>query len=141
MITRRRNFVGAAAGLWMTARPLAQPRDGARVWRIGVLGFNQPTPLSTGWSLFVDDLRQRGYVKGGNLIFEAGYFGSGPERVDALAAELVALRPDLIVITGGMVAALAARRATGTIPIVMADAADPVRVYGGRDSFPTRGLR
>lgn len=59
-------------------------------------------------------------------MFESRYFGDSPDRVNDMAAELAALRPDLIVTTGGMVAALAAKRATSTIPIVMAGAADPV---------------
>jgi len=123
---RRRTLIGAMAGGLLAARLAAYAQTTGKVYRIGVLAFNPPTPTSSGWNAFVEDLRQRGYVEGRNLVIEGRYFGANPERLDALAAELVALGPDLIVTAGGMVAALAARRATSTIPIVMAGAADPV---------------
>ena len=121
-----RRAVVLAVGICWAAWPAARAQTASKVWRVGVLGFNPPPPTSSGWNAFVDDLRQRGYVEGRNLVFEGRYFGSSPDRVNELASELVALRPDLIVSTGGMVAALAAQRATSTIPIVMAGAADPV---------------
>jgi putative ABC transport system substrate-binding protein len=122
----RRSFVGGAIVVLLGAMASASAQTDSRIWRVGVLGFNPPTPASIGWSGFIADLRQRGYVEGRNLVFESRYFGASPDRIDEMAAELVALRPDVIVTMGGMVAALAARRATGTIPIVMAGAADPV---------------
>jgi putative tryptophan/tyrosine transport system substrate-binding protein len=70
-------------------------------------------------------LRELGYVEGKNLVIEERYADGPPERYGELAAELVTLRVDVIV-TVGIPAALAAKRATSTIPIIMAVSEDPV---------------
>jgi putative ABC transport system substrate-binding protein len=123
---KRRSLISATVGAFLAAPPAGVAQTASKTYHIGVLGFSAPTATSTGWNAFIEDLRQRGYAEGRNLVFEGRHIGGSPDRVDELAAELVALRPDLIVITGGIVAALAARRATSTIPIVMAGGSDPV---------------
>src|SRR5262249_15944395 len=70
-------------------------------------------------------LRGLGYIEGKNLKVEYRFGGSG-ENLNVLAAQLVALGPDAI-ITLGTPAALAAKRATAAIPIVMAPVGDPMR--------------
>ena len=121
---RRRAFVVVVAGSPFLAPGAFAQQAAPRTYRVGVLGFNPPTQWPP-WIAFVDELRQRGYAEGRNLVFEGRYAAGSVERLDALAAELVALDVDVIV-TGDVVGALAARRATATIPIVMAGAADPV---------------
>jgi putative tryptophan/tyrosine transport system substrate-binding protein len=71
-------------------------------------------------------LRDLGYVEGQNLSIEYRFAGENPERFDLLAMELVRLAPDVIV-TVATPATLAARRATSSIPIVVATAGDLVR--------------
>ncbi len=118
---RRRKFIalfGGTAIVWPYV-VIAQQTD--RMRKIGVLA-NEP------WSA-IDGLRQGlrelGYIEGHNLRLEYRYAEGQTERYPALAAELVALPVDAIVTTGTP-AALAAKRATTTIPIVMATGGDPV---------------
>jgi putative ABC transport system substrate-binding protein len=70
-------------------------------------------------------MRELGYVEGQNCVVESRWAEGNYERLPGLAAELVALKPDVIV-TYGTPASQAAQRATGTIPIVMAGIIDPV---------------
>jgi putative ABC transport system substrate-binding protein len=70
-------------------------------------------------------LRELGYLEGQNITFESRFGEGKPDRLPGLAAELVALKVDVIV-TSGTPASLAAKQATRTIPIVMAQLADPV---------------
>jgi putative ABC transport system substrate-binding protein len=73
----------------------------------------------------VGDLRERGWEEGRNIIFERRFVGPDPARFSELAAELVALKVDVI-ITGNTQAAAAAQNKTMTIPIVVIGVADPV---------------
>ncbi|WP_249152585.1 ABC transporter substrate-binding protein [Bradyrhizobium liaoningense] len=70
-------------------------------------------------------LREKGWIEGKNLLVEYRYYVETPDRVSALAAELVAINPDLIIAVGPQ-AALALKSATATIPIVFVAVADPV---------------
>ena len=81
------------------------------------------TPLA---EAFRQGLREHGYVEGQNIAFEYRYAAGRADKLPALAAELVRLKVDVIV-TESNVAALAAKHATQTIPIVMAIAGDPVK--------------
>jgi putative ABC transport system substrate-binding protein len=120
---KRREFMkllgGAMAGWPIAAR--AQQR--VRNVRIGVLGTSPLPPLQR---LF-RKLPEYGYVEGRNLRLEMRFAEGRDDRYPALAAELVALPVDVIV-TWGTPAALAAKQATTTIPIVMGSIADPVSV-------------
>jgi putative ABC transport system substrate-binding protein len=106
------------------AAPLVFAQAG-RVYRVGFLG----TAFASGYVREVEwvrvGLRDRGYVEGKNLVVEYRWAEGNPDRVQAIAAEFVALRVDVIVVHG-IPGALAAAKATSTIPIVMADSADPV---------------
>src|SRR3989441_3820597 len=75
---------------------------------------------------FLHGLRELGYVEGQNLIMVRRDAEGQLDRLPALAAELVWLPVDVIVTTGGVPATRAAMQATTTIPIVMAEAGDPV---------------
>lgn len=121
----RRQLIFAAATL-MAAPPVVRAQAAAKVHRIGLLGISAPAPQSTVWNAFIGELRQRGYVEGQNLQIEGRNAGGDTARLDALAGELVALRVDLIFTMSGTFGALAAKRATGGIPIVMFTSADPV---------------
>jgi putative ABC transport system substrate-binding protein len=67
-------------------------------------------------------LRERGYIEGQNIAFEYRYAEGKPDRLPDLAAELVRLKVDIILVAGGVVPIRAARNATKTIPIVMTGA-------------------
>src|SRR5206468_5348404 len=71
-------------------------------------------------------LAELGYVEGHTFVMELGFAKGAAERLPALAAELVRLRPSVIVAVGSSATA-AAKGATATIPIVMAASLDPVR--------------
>ena len=101
----------------------AQPM--AKVARIGYLGVDLAADDPRTRKAFLQGLRDLGYVEGRNVLIEYRDAKGKPERFPALAAELVALKVDVIV-TGGTPAAQAAKQATTTIPIVMATAADAV---------------
>jgi ABC-type uncharacterized transport system substrate-binding protein len=76
---------------------------------------------------FYNGLAEAGFVEGQNLRVEYRWAEGRYDRLPALAAELVALRPTMIVATGGNVAALAAKAATSAIPIVFAAGGDPIK--------------
>ena len=94
--------------------PTADAQSAARVFRIGTLG-NENSPA---WDGFRQGLRELGYAEGRNVTIEARWSGGSPDRLPALARELVALKPDVIVATS-MQAIRASKDATRTIPIVM----------------------
>jgi putative tryptophan/tyrosine transport system substrate-binding protein len=120
---RRRDFVtllGGAAAAWpLTVRA----QQSQHVWRIGILASQSLPPLQR----LVSKLHEYGYVEGQNLYFVSRFAEGYDDHYPGLAAELVALPVDLIV-TWGAPAALAAKQATRTIPIVMGAIADPVSV-------------
>src|SRR5262245_32486385 len=99
----------------------AQPPG--KVYRIGYLGTNPPPP--DWWDALLDGLRERGYSEGRNLVFERRFSEGNAERFPKLAAEMVQLRVDLILVHTTP-AAIAAKHATQTIPIVFPTAIDPV---------------
>jgi putative ABC transport system substrate-binding protein len=110
--------------LGILAAPLAAaapPSD--KVYRIGYLDTTpMPAPL---WEALLDGLRAHGYTEGHNLVFERRFSEGNAERFPAFAAELVRLRVDCILVRTTP-AALAAKHATQTIPIVITTANDPV---------------
>jgi putative ABC transport system substrate-binding protein len=124
-VTTRRAFIGTLAG-GLLAAPLApEAQQAAKVPRIGHLASGgDPSNLLR--EAFLQGLRDLGYVEGRNVVIEYRSAEGKLERLPALAAELVALKVDVIVAAAGTVTALAARQATGTIPIVFIAAGDPV---------------
>ena len=74
---------------------------------------------------FLGGLQERGWTLGGNLQVEYRWTGNDPERIRKLAAELVALVPDIMLAAGGT-AVGALQQVTRTVPIVFVEAADPV---------------
>jgi putative tryptophan/tyrosine transport system substrate-binding protein len=128
---KRREFITASAALLVSPRcSLAQ---GTRR-RLGVLGYGERVP--TMHKALLDGLRNHGWIDGRNLIIEYRYAQS-QDRLPALAAELVALSPDLL-IAGNPQTAVALKSATATIPIVFVAVADPVGL-GLVQSLPRPG--
>jgi putative ABC transport system substrate-binding protein len=124
---KRRAFI---AGLASAAWPLAARAQSAlRRFRIGLLDTSARRG-NVNFFAFEQTLRARGYVEGQNLSFEYRSADGRNDSFPALAAELASLNVDAIV-TRGTPAALAAKAATATIPVVMAAAGDPVAIARG----------
>lgn len=117
-----RLFVVALAVLSVAGAVQAQPAGPAR--RIGILLYDGAPPGFL--EAFRDELRGLGHVEGRDLAIETRNASGKTGRLGALAAELVGLKVDVIVALNTP-AAQAAKKATATIPIVMARAGDPVR--------------
>jgi putative ABC transport system substrate-binding protein len=93
--------------------------------RVGVLHpRTHPDPQI---NAFLQGLRELGWIEGKNIVLEYRWAEGRPDRVSDLAAELVRLKVDVI-FAGNTSVAVAAKNATGTIPIVMATGGDPVRL-------------
>ena len=120
----RRTFICACAGGLVIAWSAAEAQPATKVARIGFLGTNRAVALRH-VDAFLQGLRDLGYVEGRNLVIEYRDAEGKLERLPALAAELVALKVDVIV-AATTPGALAAKQATKTVPIVFAVAADPV---------------
>ena len=123
-MTTRREFIGTLAGGLVIAPLAAEAQQAAKVPRIGWLAIN----FAAGAQLraaFLQGLSDLGYVEGRSFVIEYRDAEGKPERLPALAAELVALKVDALVAPGTL-AALAAKRATKTIPIVFPTVGDPV---------------
>jgi putative tryptophan/tyrosine transport system substrate-binding protein len=122
---RRRHFI-ALLGI-AAAWPLGVPAQQTTTRRVGALlnGTALDPVHKWYWEPFADDLRKRGWEEGRNIIFEKHFVGSDPARFPELAAELIALKVDVIV-TANTQAAAAAQNKTMVIPIVVIGVADPV---------------
>ena len=125
---RRRKFIAATATLLVSAR---RSRAQGTRRRLGVLVVG-----TTKDSALLDGLRNRGWIDGQNLIIEYR-FAQSQDHLPALAAELVALSPDLLIAAGPQ-AAVALNSATPTIPIVFVAVFDPVAI-GLVQSLPRPG--
>ena len=110
--------------LSLLAAPLAA-QQAAKIARIGYLTVDMAANPHVR-EAFLQGLRDLGYVEGRNVVIEYRDAEGKFERLPARAAELVALKVDVIVTAGGTLPALAAKQATKTIPIVFASAPDPV---------------
>ena len=120
----RRTFICAFAGGLVIARSVAEAQQTAKVPRLGYLSPNLGVSAHLR-EAFRQGLRDLGYVEGRNVVVEYRDADGKLERLPSLAAELVALKVDVIV-APNTVGVLAAKQATETIPIVFAVAADPV---------------
>jgi putative tryptophan/tyrosine transport system substrate-binding protein len=105
--------------------PSAEAQQPAKIPRIGYLGANFPTTNPARIEAFRQGLRELGYVEGKNILIEYRFAEGKLDRLPALAAELVRLKVDVIVM-GGPASTRPAKEATVTIPIVMAFDTDPV---------------
>jgi putative tryptophan/tyrosine transport system substrate-binding protein len=119
---RRREFISLVGGAatWPLAARAQQAPKAAR------LGYLAPASNPDLQQALLDGLRVLGYVEGQNLTIEYRFMLGQAKTYDELAAELAGLAPDAIVVVGTP-PALAAKRQTTIIPIIMAPAADPLR--------------
>src|SRR5215471_3735145 len=103
----------------------AEAQQSPKIPRIGYLTGATPGGQAARIEAFRQGLRELGYVEGKNIVVEYRYAEEKLDRLPALAADLVRLKVDVIV-TGGSGNTRAAKEATNTIPIVMAQDSDPV---------------
>jgi putative ABC transport system substrate-binding protein len=110
---------GAAAAAWPLA---ARAQQAAKIARVGILNYAAAQDIRVGQ--FLDALRRLGYVEGKNFTVIHRWANGALDRLPELAAELVASKVDVIIALGPAV--WAAKRATTTVPIVIAFSGDPV---------------
>ena len=124
----KRRFVCGVALAPLASR-WAEAQPSTKTFRVGFLS-NFPAPPAAGrlWEGFIQALQQQGFVEGKNVSFELRNAEGMTERLPALAADLVRVGVDVIVVGGSAAVpgVRAAKDATRTIPIVMAGIADPV---------------
>jgi putative tryptophan/tyrosine transport system substrate-binding protein len=123
---KRREFItglGSAAAAW----PLAARAQQQAMPVVGYFNSGSPAALSESLAALRHSLREAGFVDGRNVRIEARWAEGRYERLTGIAAELVAQNVAILVATGGEPAALAAKAATTTIPVVFLVGADPVQ--------------
>jgi putative ABC transport system substrate-binding protein len=123
----RRNLLIAFGASALSASLASFAQQAVKAFRVGWLVSGSPSTNRD--FTFIDDVKTRlsnlGYTEGKNIVFDFRYAEGKPERLAGLAAELVALKPDVI-ISGATPGTRAAKQATATIPIVMIGISDPV---------------
>ena len=120
----RRDVIRTLGGALVVAPLFARAQPAAGRFTIGMLGVGSPASSGGTYDAFYARMRDLGYVEGRNISYEARWAHGQLDTLPRLAAELVALRVDVIVASYDPAIA-AAKRATSTIPIVMTLAASP----------------
>ena len=115
-------FLAAAL---LISTPAADAQQPGKLFRIGYLDSSTASGSAVLVEAFRQELNKLGWIEGKNIIIEYRFAEQKSERLLELAADLIRLKVDLIVVAGGQ-AAFAAKKATTTIPIVMTNQADPV---------------
>jgi putative ABC transport system substrate-binding protein len=114
----RRTFISSVT-LGLLAAPLAAgAQQAGRTYRIAFLGSTSPSGYASQVAAFRAGLRDFGYLEGRNLVIDFRWARGNYKRLPELAAELIRSKPDVLV-AHGPPGALAAKRATDTIPIVL----------------------
>jgi putative ABC transport system substrate-binding protein len=124
-VINRRSFIGAGTPALLITPWGAEAQPAGKVYRIGYLSAPTRASVENALGAFLRTLRELGWVEGQNLIIEYRWAEGKVERLPELAAELVRSKVDVIVAPAGS-AALAAKGATSSIPIVMMFSSDPV---------------
>jgi putative ABC transport system substrate-binding protein len=122
MDMKRRTFIALVGGVAAAVARIADGHTQGRLIRIGYLANLSPAATPDLFAALRDGLREHGYIEGQNLAIESRW---AADMRESLAAELVALKVDVIV-AWATPAVTAARRATTRIPIVMVGIADPI---------------
>ncbi len=115
----RRTAIRRLATFFLTTASLAHAQQPKKIPRLGYLSPTDPASESTGSEAVRLALRERGYIEGQNIATEYRYAEGKRDRLPELAAELVRLKVDIIVVAGGAGTVQAVKNATKTIPIVM----------------------
>ena len=119
-------YLALSAMLYALCLP-ANAQQPKKVPLLGYLSSSDPASDSTRFEAIRLALRELGYIEGQNIASEFRYTEGKPDRLPGLATELVRLKVDIIVISGGVLVVQAAKNATKTIPIVMSGGgSDPV---------------
>ena len=122
---KKKILLSAVATLMLAFVHVTEAQQPTKIPRIGYLGTTSLSAIAARIEAFRQGLRELGYVEGKNIVIEWRSAEGKLDRLPALAAELVRLKVDIIV-TAGPPATRAAKEATTTIPIVMAQDTDPV---------------
>src|SRR5947207_5651080 len=125
MHMRRILVVGAFLSMFTPLASHAQAVPARRIGFLAARARSTPSNPDVYYDAFVQGMRDLGYVDGKNLAIEWRYANGKSEVLDALAAELVRMKVQVLV-THSTAATQAAKRATNTIPIVTAAVSDPV---------------
>ena len=123
----RRTFLGVLAGSLAVTRSVANAQPTGSVRRIGYLSSSSNAATQQTVAAFRQGLRELGWVEGQNLIADYRYAEGNYDRLPGLVDELVRLKAEVIV-AGPTPPALAAEKATRTIPIVIWGITDPVAI-------------
>jgi putative tryptophan/tyrosine transport system substrate-binding protein len=123
---RRREFIAALGGA-LAGCPVGSRAQGVATTRVGLLSIGAGNDDSSVFRPFLEQLGKLGYVEGKNVTLERRFAAGRPESIDGFVTDLVQRRVDIIVVTGSR-EAIAAKRATSTIPIVTILVPDPLRV-------------
>ena len=126
-VMERRTFMAMLTGGIVVSPLAAETQKAGKVYRVGFLGNSSAALEANLVGPFREGLRELGYVEGRNIVIEYRWAEGKYERFPALIAELAALNVDVIV-TAGTPAALAVKRTTPSIPLVMAAVGDPIGV-------------
>jgi putative tryptophan/tyrosine transport system substrate-binding protein len=122
---KKRITLWLLATLFLANGSLAEAQQAGKIFRIGFLDNSTTSGSAVLADAFRQELSKLGWIEGKNFVIEYRFTVQKIERLPELAAGLVRLKVDLIVV-GGVQPALAAKKATSTIPIVMATSGDPV---------------
>lgn len=126
MLIMRRRTVVALLGVAVAASPLTARAQSPARPVIGYLGAESPSSFASRVQAFRRGLGETGYAEGRNVAIEFRWAESHHDRLPGLAVDLVGRKVAVIVAPGGAPAALAAKSATATIPIVFEMGADPL---------------
>ncbi len=130
-MSRRQNFAKVLLACVVTASVVAllgsrgEPQESNKIWKIGVLVSSSQALNAARDDALRDGLKSRGYIERQNIAFEYRYGEGNVDRLPQLARELIDNNVDVIVV-GGTRVAVAAKKATSTVPIVVAGAGDLV---------------
>jgi putative tryptophan/tyrosine transport system substrate-binding protein len=122
---RKRIFSFALSALLFALCAAVEAQQTGKVFRIGILDPSSASGSAVFWEALRQELSKLGWIEGKNIAIEYRFAELKSERVPELAADLVRLKVDLIVVAGTP-PALAAKNATTAIPIVMINIPDPV---------------
>ena len=124
MITRRRVVVAGGIGL-LTAHALGRAQSATSIRRIGWLSFGSEATVANLYAPLKQGMEELGWLEGKNVEYRILHADSDSSRLDTLARELIGQKVDVILVGNGQ-SAFAVKRATKTIPIVMAGLANAV---------------